>query len=77
MAPGIRSPEYYSDLEEKFEHYISGNELLEVRNTKTIFLLTTDVKTHNLIGVNRETMEGAIKSLNIGAKVLTRRSNAM
>lgn len=36
-----------------------------------------DVKTRKLIGVNREIVEEAIKSLNIGAKVLARRRRAM
>lgn len=40
-------------------------------------MLTMDFKTHKLIGVNREIMEEALKSLNIGAKVLAQHSNAM
>lgn len=45
--------------------------------TKTISLLTTDVKTRKLVGVSRETIEEALTSLNIGASVLTKQSNTM
>lgn len=51
--------------------------LLEAVNTKTIPLLATNVKTHKLSAVNRDCREEALKILNIGAKVLARRSNAM
>lgn len=51
--------------------------LLEAVNIKTISLFTMDVKTSKPIGVNRDCMEEALKSLNIEAKVLARRSNAM
>lgn len=46
-------------------------------NTKTIFLLTTDVKTRKLIGGNKETMGGSPKNLKIDAKVFSRRNNDM
>lgn len=39
--------------------------------------MTTDIKSRKLTGVNREAMEEALESLNIRAKVLARRSNAM
>lgn len=51
--------------------------ILETTNTKAISLLTMDVKTRRLIGVNWETLEEALKSLNIWAKVLVTISNAM
>lgn len=45
--------------------------------TRTISLLTADVKTLKCIAVNRGMMEEALNSLNNGAKVLDRLSNAM
>lgn len=39
-------------------------------NAKIIFLLTTDVKNRRLIGVSKETMVEALKSLKITLKVL-------
>lgn len=50
--------------------------LLDEVSTKPISLLTTDVKSRKFIGVNRESMEEALKSLNVGVKVLAWRSNA-
>lgn len=74
--PAKKEPEYYSGLKEQYEKFVFGNELLpmtlllNVVSTKTISLLTTDVKSHKFIGVNRENMEETLKSLNIRAKVL-------
>lgn len=48
----------------------------QYQNIRTISLLTTDIKTIKLIGVKREIMVNALKSLKIGAKILAR-SNAM
>lgn len=42
-------------------------------NTRTISLVTTDVKEE--YGVNREGMEDALKSLNISLKVLAKKNN--
>lgn len=50
---------------------------LEAINIRTIFLLTTDIKSKKLIGVNMEATVEALKSLNIGAKALAHRCNAM
>lgn len=50
--------------------------LLKSLNTKMISMLTVDVKTRKLTGVNRETMKEAIMSLKIPANVL-HRSRAM
>lgn len=69
--------------ESQYENFVSDNELipvpslLETVNTKIISLLTTNIKSSKLIGSSREIMEDALKCLNIGTKVLTRRSNAM
>lgn len=74
---------YYSSLKEQFEDFISGNELLsitlllEVVSPQTISLFTTDVKTHMLIGVNREIRAETLKSLSVRAKALARTSNVM
>lgn len=51
--------------------------LLDSLNTKYITLLTTDVKTRKLIGVNMEIIEKAIKNLNIRAISLARRIRAI
>lgn len=51
---------YYAGLKSKYEELIKGNEFLTIPealntvNTRTIFLLTTDVKSLKLIGVSRE-----------------------
>lgn len=45
--------------------------------TRTISLLTLDVKSRKLRGVIREVMEEAFKTLNIDPKVLAKRSHAM
>lgn len=45
--------------------------------TRTIYLLTADFKTRKFITVNREMVEETPKVLNIGAKLLARRSNVM
>lgn len=74
--PPKKGPDYNNSLKDKFKEFISKNELLlvlsllEAVNTKTISLLTMDLKTHKLIDVNRDCMEEALKSLNIEAKVL-------
>lgn len=51
--------------------------MLDAANTRIISLLTTNVKAQKFIRVSRETMEEALKSLNIVPKVKARRSNAM
>lgn len=78
-----KGPEYYNILREEYGKFSSGNEVIavpsdmEAINTRTIYLLTTDVKTRKLIGVSRDLMEESLMSFNIGAKVLTHRSNDM
>lgn len=65
------------------ENLFPGNGLLtvhsalEVVTTRTVFLLTTELKIRTLIEVSKETMKKALKSLNITVKVLAKRSNAM
>lgn len=55
---------------------ISGNKqlmvlfALEVVPTRTLTLVTMDVRNHRLIVVSRETMKEALKSLNIAAEEL-------
>lgn len=51
--------------------------MVEVISTKIISLLTTNIKSRKLISVKRDGMVEALKSLNIGVKVLARRTNAM
>lgn len=71
-----KSPNYYTSLKEHYEKIISENEILSVPsllqsvNTKTISLLTIDVKSRKLIGVNREIMKATLKSLNIATKYI-------
>lgn len=83
MDPLKNFPNYYTGLKEAYEKLISGKEilpvtsLLEAASVKRISLLTTDDKTHKLIGANRKIMEEALKSQNIAAKILAPRSNPM
>lgn len=78
-----KSPKEYEPLEERYATYSNVNELLKIHEvleevvTKTISLLTTDVITHSLLGVGRDIMEEALKGLQIPAKILAKRSNAM
>lgn len=48
----------------------------KVVSYRTIPLLTTNLKTRKLAGVNRKIMEEALMSLSIAPKILARRSNA-
>lgn len=74
---------YYEEQRVKYEKYIKGNEFVTIPealyaiNTRTISLLTTDIKSRKLIGVSREAMEEAAKSLRIAPKILARRINAL
>lgn len=78
-----KNAQHFAGMQEHFCDYISDNVLLTILSaleavaTKNISLLTTDVKTRNLVGVSRETIEDALTSLNIDASVLTKQSNAM
>lgn len=62
-------------------NFITDNELIlmpllmEAVNTRTISLLTMDIKSRRFMNINRKGMEEALKSLNIGAEVLDRKSN--
>lgn len=73
-----KDAQHFAGMQEHFCDYISNNELLtilsalEVVATKTIYLLSTDVKTRKLVGVSRETIEEDLTSLNIDASVLTK-----
>lgn len=48
---------------------------MEVVTTKTISLLTLDVKSRKLTGISSDVMEEALKSLNIGSKILACQTN--
>lgn len=66
---------YYTQQQEKFYQYLNVNKFFTVLEmsdavTRTISLLTMDVKTQKIIGVNRETTEEALRSLKIGPKKL-------
>lgn len=52
-------------------------EVLDAVYTKTISQLPTNANTRKLMGVSRETMEEALKSLKVGPKILARRSKTM
>lgn len=60
---------YYDRMREEYRDFIKGNKLLtilealNVVTTMTISLLTTDVKTCKLVGISREAIEEAFKSL--------------
>lgn len=74
---------YYEEQRVKYEKYLHGNEfltipeVLEAVNAEVISLLTTDVKSRQLIGVSRENMKEVLKSLKIMPKMLARSSNSM
>lgn len=78
-----KGPEYYKGLTEQFDKFVTEHKLflvlslLGMEKTRTISLLTTGIKTHNLINVSRDIIYEALKSLNIGVKILVRRSRAM
>lgn len=63
--------EHYDSLEEQYGKFCLGNELIVVPsvgesiNTRTITLLTKDVKTRKLIGVSRKVIEEYLKIFSI------------
>ncbi|CAE1178303.1 unnamed protein product [Acanthosepion pharaonis] len=69
-----KGPDYYRSRREELKEFIAKDELvpmpsvMETVATRTISLLTVDIKTRKFIPVNREPMEEALKALNIGAK---------
>lgn len=78
-----KNPDNYVELQKKYVPYTNRNELmtipeaLEAVATLTIYLLTTDLTTRQLIDVSRDTMEEALKGLQIQATVHARHPNAM
>lgn len=73
-----KDAEYYEELRKKYEEFTKGNEILTIKEAfDTINIKTADIKSRNLIGVSRETMEEALKSLNITPKILARRTRAL
>lgn len=56
---------------------VTNPEAPEAVTTRTISLLTTDVNTRQLIPVSRNTIEEALKNLQIPPKVLAKRYNVM
>lgn len=78
--PVTKDATYNASQKEKFENSFKGNEFLTINealeavNTRTISLLTSDIKTWKLIGISRDAMEDALK---INPKVLARRTNAL
>lgn len=77
--PKKKGPENYNSRKESYGKFISGNELIGSTtediavNTRTITLLTTDVKKRKLIGVSKELMAESLKSVSIRAKILVQR----
>lgn len=70
-----RLSEEYSNISD--HEHLPEPSVMEAITTRTIPLLTADVKMRKFIAANREMMEETLKALNIGAKVMGRRSNAM
>lgn len=72
---------YFERIQHEYEDSMKGNkflnipEALNVVMTRTISLLTMDVKTYELIGVSREVIEEALKSFKIALKILAKWSN--
>lgn len=63
-------------MQEHYQQYIASiSEALDAATTKTITLLSADIKTCKLIGVSRETVEEVLKRHWIGTKILAKHSN--
>lgn len=80
--PKKKNVAYYAAQRTKYVEYVENEflaipETLNVVNTRTISLLTTDGKIWKFNGVSRETMEQALNCLKIGPKMLARKSNAI
>lgn len=64
-----KGSEYYLEVSKKYQDFIAGNELLiipsalEAITRRTIPLLTSDVKTRKLVGVNREGLKEVLKKI--------------
>lgn len=77
-----KGPDYYKGLRDEYKAFISGHKpllmhsVMEEVAARTISLLTADVKLRKFMAVSREAIEEGLKPLNIGAKVLSRRSKA-
>lgn len=56
--------------------FLTIPDVLSTVNTRTISLLTTNVKSRKLSGISRKTTKEDLKSLKIIPKVWARRSNA-
>lgn len=75
--------EVYATLQEKYAQFTKVNEFLNIPDaleaviTRTIPLLTNVVTTRCLKGVSGETMEEAVKSIQIKPKFHAKRSNTM
>lgn len=81
--PKKKTPEGYVAFQEKYGPFTNDNEFLtipealEAVSTRTLSLLINDIVTRRLIGVCKDTMKEALKSLQILMKVIARRSDAM
>lgn len=79
----IKDAAYYAGLKTKYEEYVMGTDFITIPEalnavmTRKISLLTSEVKSRKLIGVSREMMEEALKTLNVAPRMLARRSNAL
>lgn len=67
-----KCPDFYEAQRDvyKSSRSCSPFPIFETVSYKTITLLTTDIKTRRLIGVSRDVMEEAVKSLNIVPTIL-------
>lgn len=67
----------------KYAPYTKGIKFLTIFNAlqvvanQTIYLLTTDLTTRQLIGISRDSIEEVYRGPQTTPKVLARRSNAM
>lgn len=62
-------------MKEQYEEFVKGNKLLpvfslllEATNTKTIFMLKTDITAQILISINKEAIEEALTVSILGPK---------
>lgn len=81
MARSENSPKdlaYYAKQRAKYEKHLHGNEFIKIPevldtvNSRIISLLNSDVKSREVIGFNRNTME-ILKSLYFAPNVLARK----
>lgn len=73
-VPRKKNATHFEEMQSQYQEIAS---VLERVATRTVSLLTADVKTRKLVGVSREIMWSSWKSFDIPARVLCKRIDAM